>query len=112
MRATIGWPVSVLAALTVILYSRYMIERIASSVPAIAHRIDEIEHETESIYLRLGTVFQTIKVGVDSSANEAELTIRRILDQHRGGISAEAAGRRSREFMRRCDTIFREGRTC
>lgn len=83
-----------------------MIERIASSVPAIAHRIDEIEHETESIYLRLGTVFQTIKVGVDSSANEAELTIRRILDQHRGGISAEAAGRRSREFIEDATRFF------
>lgn len=76
-----------------------MIERVASSVPALVRRIDEIEHETESIYLRLGTVFQTIKAGVDSSAGDADQTIRRILEEHRGGISAEAASRRSREFI-------------
>lgn len=76
-----------------------MIERVASSVPALVRRIDEIEHETESIYLRLGTVFQAIKAGVDSSAGDADLTIRRILEEHRGGISAEAASRRSREFI-------------
>jgi hypothetical protein len=83
-----------------------MIERVASSVPALVRRIDEIEHETESIYLRLGTVFQTIKAGVDASANDAELTIRRILDEHRGGISAEAALRRSREFIEDATRFF------
>jgi len=83
-----------------------MIERVASSVPALVRRIDEIEHETESIYLRLGTVFQAIKAGVDASAGDAEQTIRRILDEHRGGISIEAARRRSREFIEDASRFF------
>lgn len=83
-----------------------MIERVASSVPALVRRIDEIEHETESIYLRLGTVFQAIKAGVDASASDAEQTIRRILDEHRGGISVEAARRRSREFIEDATRFF------
>lgn len=68
-------------------------------MPALVRRIDEIEHETETIYLRLGTVFQAVKAGVDASASDADLTIRHILEEHRGGISSEAASRRSREFI-------------
>ncbi|PKL23779.1 MAG: hypothetical protein CVV47_13280 [Spirochaetae bacterium HGW-Spirochaetae-3] len=62
-------------------------------------RIDAIERETESIYLRLGEVFRTVKAAVDSSSRGAEEAISAILSDYRGGVSADIAKRRSTEFI-------------
>ncbi len=76
-----------------------MIETHAASVAELVGRIDAIERETESIYLRLGEVFRTVKAAVDSSSREAEEAISAVLSNYRGGVSADIAKRRSEEFI-------------
>ncbi len=69
------------------------------SIIGLVDRIDSIERETEDIYLRLGKVFHSIKMAVDASASSAEQTIAAVLSQHRGGLSADAAKRRSEDYI-------------
>lgn len=83
-----------------------MIENVQTSVPDLVGRIDSIERETEAIYLRLGRVFQAVKAAVDASAHDADLSIQRVLHEHRGGHSAEAARRRSEGFIEDASRFF------
>jgi len=76
-----------------------MIETHAASVAELVGRIDAIERETESIYLRLGEVFRTVKSAVDASSRDAEEAISAVLVSYRGGVSADIARRRSEEFI-------------
>ncbi len=83
-----------------------MIETVHGSILGLVVRIDAIEKETESIYLGLGKVFQAVKSAVDASSRDAEEAIRGILIQHRGNVSAEAAERRSRNFIQDATRFF------
>lgn len=83
-----------------------MIQTVTASVLDLVERIDAIERETESIYLRLGKVFLTVKSAVDESAKQAEAAIASVLGQHRVGFSAEAAKRRSEEFIEEATQFF------
>ncbi len=68
--------------------------------------INTIEKDTESIYLKLGNLFPTIKAGVDASAANAESAIKSIMDSYRAGLNAEAAIRRSQEFIEDASLFF------
>ena len=83
-----------------------MTETVNGSILGLVGRIDSIEKETESIYLGLGKVFQAVKSAVDASSRDAEEAIRSILVQHRGGVSAETAERRSRDFIQDATRFF------
>jgi len=83
-----------------------MIQTVAASVLELVERIDAIERETESIYLRLGKVFLDVKRAVDESGRQAESAIEAVLGQHRVGFSAEAARRRSEEFIEEATQFF------
>ncbi|MBU0927857.1 MAG: hypothetical protein KKA67_08915 [Spirochaetes bacterium] len=85
-----------------------MIEAVTASVLDLVDRIDVIERETESIYLRLGKVFQTVKNAVDSSSRGAEAAISSVIAQHRSGVSAEAAKRRSEDFIEDATRFFQK----
>lgn len=83
-----------------------MIETLELSVPALVDRIVAIERETESLYLQLGRVFQSVKAAVDASSREAETAIRAVLHEHRSGSSVEAAQRRSVDFVEDATRFF------
>ncbi|PKL09760.1 MAG: hypothetical protein CVV51_02200 [Spirochaetae bacterium HGW-Spirochaetae-7] len=83
-----------------------MIEALEVPVLTLVDRIDAIERETESMYLRLGRVFQSVKGAVDASSREAETAIRAVLHEHHSGSSVEAAQRRSVEFIEDATRFF------
>lgn len=85
-----------------------MVETAAMSVLELVGKIDSIERETEDIYLRLGEVFKAVKYEVDSSATDAEKAIVAVLSIHRGGASAEAARRRSEDFIEDATRYFKK----
>lgn len=78
------------------------------SIIGLVDRIDSIERETEDIYLRLGKVFHSIMMAVDASASSAEQTIAAVLSQHRGGLSADAAKRRSDDYIDDATRYFKK----
>ncbi|GAB1456997.1 hypothetical protein MASR2M48_23050 [Spirochaetota bacterium] len=83
-----------------------MTETVSGPALAFMSKIDAIELETESIYLRLGKAFLTVKAAVDSNAHNAELAIEAIIRQHRHGVSSEMAKRRSDEFIEDASRFF------
>jgi len=83
-----------------------MAQMLAESVLGLVDRIDAIEHDTEAIYLRLGKVFQAVKLAVDDSSREAEEAVLRVLHEHHGGSSAAVAKRRSKEFIEDASRFF------
>jgi hypothetical protein len=87
-------------------YSCSMADTVHASLAPFIDRIKTIERVTESIYLKLGKLFPTIKAGVDQSAQLAEDAIRAVLFTHRGGASAELAKRRSEEFLEDAGLFF------
>lgn len=83
-----------------------MAETVSDPALEFMGRLDAIERETESIYLRLGKAFLTVKTAVDCSARKSELAIDAIIRQHHHGGSAELAKRRSDEFIEDASRFF------
>jgi len=83
-----------------------MVETMLRPVAELVDHLDDIERETEGIYLRLGRMFPEMKSAVDASTQSAETAIRSILSVYRGGVSAEMAKRRMDDFIENATRFF------